>query len=115
MNLTFLLSQLRLSRTKHGRRARGITIALLIYTIVGFFIVPALVKSQLLKRLPALTHRQAAVQQMKMNPYALSLTIRGLSLTETNGEPFAGFDEFYANFELSSLFRWAWTFSEIRL
>lgn len=107
-----------MARGASKRRVRyvwWIAIALLVYTLTGFFIVPALIKSQLVKRLPGLTHRQAAVQQVKMNPYALSLTIRGLSLTETNGEPFAGFDEFYVNFQLSSLFRWAWTFSEIKL
>jgi len=77
--------------------------------------VPAIIKWQLVKQLPGLTHRQAIVQKVKLNPYALSLTIRGLSLTETNGEAFAGFDEFYINFQLSSVFRWAWTFSEIKL
>jgi hypothetical protein len=115
MSLSSLLSSLKSPATRRARRCRWIAIALLVYTITGFFVVPAIIKSQLLKRLPGLTHRQAAVQQVKVNPYALSLTIRGLSLTETNGEPFAGFDEFYVNFQLSSLFRWAWTFSEIRL
>jgi hypothetical protein len=115
MNLSLFLSKVRSPATRRARRLRWIAITVLIYTITGFFIVPAILKSQLIKRLPGLTHRQAAVQQVKANPYALSLTIRGLSLTETNGEPFAGFDEFYVNFQLSSLFRWAWTFSDIRL
>src|SRR5258708_1152268 len=115
VNLSSLLSTAKSPATRRAKRLRWIAIALVIYTITGFFIVPAIIKSQLVKRLPGLNHREAAVQQVKVNPYGLSLTIRGLSLTETNGEPFAGFDEFYINFELSSLFRWAWTFSEIRL
>jgi hypothetical protein len=82
---------------------------------VGFLLLPPLIRWQLRERLPVLSHRQATVQQVRVNPFALSLTIRGLALTETNGAPFAGFDEFYGNFQLSSLFRWAWTFSEIRL
>lgn len=88
---------------------------MLVYAVLGFFILPAIIKWQLRKQLPALTHRQAEVKQVRMNPFALSLTIRGLSLTETNGTAFAAFDEFYANFQLSSLFHWAWTFGEIRL
>src|SRR5690242_10911647 len=96
------------AKSPRARRRRRIIFALLIYTIVGFFVAPAIIKWQLVKRLPGLTHRQAAVQKVKLNPYALSLTIRDLSLTETNGESFAGFDEFYVNFQLSSLFRWAW-------
>jgi ribosomal protein S11 len=115
MNWSLLLSGLKSPSTPGGRRSRRILVALLIYTIVGFFIAPAIIKWQLVKRLPGLTHRQAAVQKVKLNPYALSLTVRGLSLTETNGEPFAGFDELYVNFQLSSLFRWTWTFSRISL
>jgi hypothetical protein len=44
----------------------------------------------MLKRLPALLHRPVAVAQVKVNPYALSLTLRGLAVNETNGAPFAG-------------------------
>src|SRR5262249_7149262 len=84
-------------------------------TLAGFLLIPALVKWQLLKQLPPATHRLAAVRQVKLNPYALSLTVRGLALTETNGEPFASFEEFYVNFQLSSLFPLAWTFDEINL
>jgi hypothetical protein len=90
-------------------------IALVIYAVIGFLMVPAIVKWQLRKQLPALTQRLAVVQQVRMNPFALSLTVRGLALTETNGTPFAAFDELYVNFQLSSIFRRAWTFGEIRL
>ena len=54
---------------------------LLIYTVGGFLVVPEVIKSQMLKRLPALTKRSVTVEQVKFNPYALSLTIRGLKLT----------------------------------
>ncbi|MCZ7634833.1 MAG: DUF748 domain-containing protein [Verrucomicrobia bacterium] len=52
---------------------------------------------------------------MKFNPWTLSLTIRGLALNEADGHPFASWEELYVNFQASSLFRWAWTFKEIRL
>jgi hypothetical protein len=86
-----------------------------VYTLAGFFLVPAIIKWQLLKQLPDITKRQVEVRQVKFNPYALSLTIRDLSLKEPTGAPFASFEEFYINFQTSSLFRWAWTFKEIRL
>ena len=89
----------------------GIVVAL--YTIVGFFVLPAIIKSQMLKRLPALTHREAAVDQVLVNPYALSLTVRGFSLKEANGPVFASVGELYVNFQLSSIFRGKWTFDEI--
>ncbi len=90
-------------------------VVLVIYTLAGFFLVPAIIKWQMLKRLPALTKRAAAINQVKFNPYALSLTIRGFSLTEPDGSVFSSFDELYVNFQLSSIFRWKWTFAEISL
>jgi len=90
-------------------------VALLVYTLAGFFLLPAIIKWQMLKHLPAATKRQATIEKVKLNPYALSLTIRGLSLKETDGTPFASWQELYVNFQLSSLLRRAWVFKEISL
>ncbi|MGO8929415.1 MAG: DUF748 domain-containing protein [Limisphaerales bacterium] len=104
-----------LKQSRWYRRLLWAGAAFLVYVLVGFFILPPILKSQLVKRLPAITKRQAAIRQVKINPLALSLTIRGLSLTEPNGQVFASWDELYVNFQLSSLFRFAWTFAEIGL
>jgi hypothetical protein len=101
------------------RRARKyllwISIGLSLYTLVGFFLVPPILKWQLTKRLPDITKRQVMVGQVKVNPWTLSLAVRELELKEPDGRPFASWQEFYVNFQASSLFRWAWTFKEIRL
>ena len=98
-----------------SRRLLWAVAAFLVYVLVGFFVLPPIIKSQLLKRLPAITKRQAAIRQVKFNPLALSLTIRGLSLTEPDGQVFASWEELYVNFQLSSMVRFAWTFAEIGL
>jgi uncharacterized protein involved in outer membrane biogenesis len=113
--ITSALSPQRPAPVRRSRRRYVVAALLLLYSGVGFFIAPALIKWQLQQKLPAYTHRQTAVKQVRVNPFALSLTVRGLALTETNGTPFLGFDELYVNFQLSSLFRWAWTFSEIKV
>ena len=92
-----------------------LAVAFVAYALIGFFLLPPIIKWQMLKRLPAITKRQAVVQQVKVNPWTLSLTLRGLALTEPDGRAFASWDELYVNFQASSLFRWAWTFKEIRL
>ena len=46
---------------------------------------------------------------------ALSLRIQQFEMRDTDGVRLAAFDDFYVNFQLSSLFRWALTFREIRL
>jgi len=90
-------------------------LAFVLYSVIGFFLLPPLIRWQMLKRLPVVTKRQAVVQQVKVNPWTLSLTIRGLALTEPDGRRFVAWDELYVNFQASSLFRWAWTFKDIRL
>src|ERR1035441_1632176 len=101
-----------------SKRTKWLTtlgVIMVLYTVVGFFVVPAIVKSQMLKRLPALTKRQVAIERVKFNPYVLSLTIDGFSLKETNGEVFSSFGELYVNFQLSSIFKGSWVFDEISL
>lgn len=92
-----------------------IAVVFCLYSLVGFCVLPAIIKWQLLKLLPGITERRVAVRQVKLNPWTFSLTVRGLALTEPEGRPFASWDELYVNFQASSLFRWAWTFKEIRL
>jgi hypothetical protein len=93
-----------------------LAIAFLLYLVVGFLVLPPIIKWQLRKQLPAITHRAAAVQSVRVNPLSLSLGIRGLALTEADGTAFASFSNLYVNFEaLGSLFQWAWTFKEVRL
>jgi hypothetical protein len=89
---------------------------LLAYAVAGFFIVPAIIKSQMLKRLPSLTQRQAAIREVAFNPFTFSFAMRGLSLTESNGQAFAGLDGFHLQFQaLSSLTRRAWVFRDVTL
>jgi hypothetical protein len=102
--------------SKRSKWLIGLAIAFVVYTLFGFFLVPVIVKSQMLKRLPALTKREAFIKQVKFNPFALSLTIRGFALKEPDGEVFSSFDEFYVNFQLwASLFKRSLVFDEITL
>jgi Domain of Unknown Function (DUF748) len=101
--------------TKPRKWGTVLAVIIALYTVLGFLVLPAIIKSQMLKRLPALTHRNVAVQQVKLNPYALSFTLRGFSLTETNGEEFASLGELYVNFQAVSLFKRGFVFSEISI
>ena len=105
-----------MAKRRQGRAKRwafGVVIAIGLYSIIGFFVLPAIIKSQMLKRLPALTHRRVAIQEVKLNPYALSFTLRGLSFTETNGDEFVSLGELYVNFESVSLLKRGFVFREI--
>lgn len=92
----------------------GLVAGFAVYSMVGFLLLPRIIQWQLHRQLPAATHRQAAVRQVRCNPWTLSLTVRGFELKEPDGQPFASWEELYVNFQASSLPRWAWTFKEIR-
>lgn len=88
---------------------------LCLYAICGFLIAPMIIKSKIPAIVADQLGRKATVKQIRMNPFVLSLTVRGFELEEPNGERFAGFEELYVNFQLSSLFRLTFTFGEISL
>jgi hypothetical protein len=86
----------------------------LVYTIVGFFIAPPIVRSVAVKQLSQQLGRDVSIQQVKLNPFAFSGTIRGVLIKEKNGDPFLSWDEAYGNFQVSSLFGHTWVFKELR-
>ncbi|MCO5051885.1 MAG: DUF748 domain-containing protein [Verrucomicrobiae bacterium] len=103
-------------RSRRAKRWRNwLALGVGLYALIGFLLLPVIIKWQLPRQLAERTHRATTVQQVRANPFTLSLTVRGLSLMETNGTPFASMEEFYANFQLSSLWQRAWTFDQIRL
>jgi hypothetical protein len=86
---------------------------LIFYTIVGFFILPPIIRAVAVKELSTDLHRKVTIQKVKVNPYVPSLTILGLFVQDKDGQPFLSWDKVYLNFELSSIFRKDWTFRKI--
>ena len=86
----------------------------LAYTVIGFFLVPYLFKRQLTQFVTQDLQRKIQIQEVRLNPYKLTLSMQGLDIKEQSGKPLFAFSELFVNFETSSLLRWAWTFAEIR-
>lgn len=108
-----LLTSLNTQRVRK-RVAWGMGLILL-YVILGFFILPPILRAVAVRQLTQQLNRPTSIQQVRINPLTLSLTVKGLAVKERNDQPFVSWDELYANFQLSSLFRWTWTFDEIQL
>jgi hypothetical protein len=87
----------------------------LLYVIIGFWVVPPLLKPKLEAQLSGLLGRKVTIAEIKLNPLVLSATISDLTIHEIDGQPFAGFEELYANAQVSSIFKWAFTVREIRV
>jgi hypothetical protein len=88
--------------------------AILAYTLIGFFLVPYLIKRQLTHFVAHDLQRKVEIQAVHFNPYKLTLDVQGLELKEQDGKPLLAFSRLFANFETKSLFLWAWTFAEIQ-
>lgn len=102
-----------------SRRRRNLWIAggvLAVYTIFGFLGAPLIVKSQLEKRATAALGRTVTVGKVRVNPYAMSVTLENLDvrLKEGNGS-FLGWTRLYVNADpLASIFG-PWTLGTAEL
>ena len=90
-------------------------IVVLFYTLFGFFAAPLIVKNSIIDFVLKDLDRTVLIEKVEINPYVLSLRVQGFEMDDIDGVRLAGFDEFFVNFQLSSLFNWAWTFAAISL
>jgi outer membrane protein OmpA-like peptidoglycan-associated protein len=98
------------------KKVSAILISLyVVYVIVGLWVVPPLLKPRLEEKLSEQIGRRVTLDQLKLNPFVFSATATNLNIHEKDGEPFAGFEELFVDFQLSSIVKWAVTFKEIRV
>jgi uncharacterized protein involved in outer membrane biogenesis len=101
--------------TRRGwRLLAGIAAALIAYGLLGFLLAPWLVKNAAIDAVDQNLNAELRLEKVFINPFVLSLHIDGLELDAADGEPIARVQHIFTNFQLSSLFRWAWSFAEIR-
>ena len=89
-------------------------VLLLIYTLAGFFLVPHIIKAHVLPAVSDQLHRPVTAKEVEFNPFVLSLKMTEFEIQEQDATPIIGFQEFFINFQTSSLFRRAYVFDEIR-
>lgn len=101
----------------------GLALAMTIYTVAGFWVLPRIAKSQLEKHLSEALHRRVTIQEVAINPYELAVSIKGFAVWDQNGtDPdengtarFLAFDELYAVVQGGSLVERAPIVREVRL
>jgi uncharacterized protein involved in outer membrane biogenesis len=95
--------------------AAVVAVVAVAYTLAGFFLVPRLITTYVPRYVQEQLKRRAEIGEVRLNPLLFKLEIKNFRLREADGRPILGFDRLFVDFELSSLFRWAWTFAEIQL
>ncbi len=104
----------RLRRLRNRRRliVAGSVASLL---LIGFFVLPPIIRAQAVKRLSAELNREVTIDKVRLNPLVLSVTVEGLQIKDRDGGPFTGWRRLYVNFDSFSLFTGEWRFQEISL
>ena len=87
---------------------------LCIYTLVGFFLVPYIIKDYVLPKFSEQLRRPVLAKEVEFNPFVLSLRLTEFEIQEPDSTPMIGFQEFFINFQTSSIFRRAYVFDQIR-
>src|SRR4029077_19487899 len=87
----------------------------LLYALVGFFLVPYLITAYAIPAISEKLQRPVLVKAVEFNPFVLSLRLTGFEIRESDQSALLGFDEFFVNLQASSLIRQAYVFDAIRL
>jgi hypothetical protein len=85
------------------------------YTLAGFFFAPWLVRHYVPKIVQEHIQKRALIGEVRINPYLFKVEATDFRMQEVDGQPIASFERFFADFELKSLFKWAWTFRQVHL
>jgi Domain of Unknown Function (DUF748) len=98
------------------RLAIGGAIAVAVFALLGFVVVPPVAKHVAQKQLGELLGRRVDIGRIRVNPFALSVAVEDFQIFEADGAtPFLGFGRFYVNAQMSSVFRRAPVIQELRL
>jgi uncharacterized protein involved in outer membrane biogenesis len=88
---------------------------LLVYTLVGFFLLPLIGKNILKDQLSKSLNRDVTIEKVYINPYTLSAQIDALSVNEDNTDIFFSAEKIYANINFLSLLVFNIVVSDISL
>ncbi len=104
------------SRSFQRKTAVGILVFLFVFSVTGFFILPPIMKSVLVKNFSQQLHRQVTIQKIRINPFMLSAEIMGVAVSERySGKTFLSFDSLYMNVQSMSVIKRGLILSEVRL
>ena len=91
---------------RFGKWIIGAAVALILFTVIGFFVVPPVVKPYLLETVSKTISRPVSLADLSFNPYTLTATLRGLEIKEPRSDAtFLSFDELVVNLDVRSLLK----------
>jgi uncharacterized protein involved in outer membrane biogenesis len=105
--------------TRHPRTRKiaiwSVSIIVGIGVLLGL-IAPPLLRGKIASELSNKLHRQVTIEQIKINPYVMTVAVRGFAMKERQSQTTAvSFEELLVDLDIRSLFRFAPVIEELRL
>jgi hypothetical protein len=98
------------------RRVRlWVLVAVVFYTLAGFFLVPWFAGWIAQDKVREDLSRELRIGDIDFNPYTFTLQVTDFALVDPDGHELAAFDRLFVNFTLVSLIDQAWIFQQVRL
>lgn len=105
---------MRFIKTKTFRIVAIVALLLGLYAMAGFLLAPRLARNALMTDIPkTLAGVTPSVGDIHINPFLLQVEVKDFYLTGPQGTKLVGFSRLFADFEVSSLWHRAYTFSHI--
>ncbi len=105
----------RLLESRLARVLLAGALALGVYALLGFAVAPRVLRTQIIEAVHERLGLDAAVGEVRINPFTLQATIDHFNLPGEHGESLIAFDRLFIDFELASLWNRAFTFKQIAL
>ena len=87
--------------------------SLTVYAVLGFVVAPWALDKTLTSSVRDQLGAELRIGRTDVNPFVLSVRLQDLEFDGADSEPVFRAAEIFANFQLSSVARWAWTFDEL--
>ncbi len=104
---------------RHPRTRKVAIWVVSVFVAIGILlglVAPPLIRGKIAAALSDKLHRTVTIEQIKINPYTITLTVRGFMMRERQSDsPAVSFDELFVNLELQSIFRLAPVIKTLRL
>jgi hypothetical protein len=82
--------------SKHQKVLIGIAIAFLLYSVIGFLVLPAVLKNTLEKKLSENLKRSVSIETIQINPYLFKTTVNNFLVKDLSKDlHFVAFDQLF--------------------
>ncbi|HYM59282.1 MAG TPA: DUF748 domain-containing protein [Thermoanaerobaculia bacterium] len=90
-------------------------IAVALYALVGFFVVPRLIRWAVQEKGSTALHREVTVGKVAFNPFTLEADLETLRIRDRDRQPLFSFNRFHVDVQVSGILQRAWRLRELTI